>query len=68
MNPQILNYKQQILENIQTLEKLCTEYLAIAENIPEDKLIVYSLGDQPIYDAVFLSVGESFYSEMRRIV
>lgn len=66
MDSQILNYKQQILEHIQTLETLCTEYLAIAENTPEDELIVYELGSKPIHDEIFCKVGESFYAEMRR--
>jgi hypothetical protein len=66
MNNQIFTYKQQILSHIQALEKLCTEYLAITDNIPDDEVIVYSLGSKPIYDEVFLKVGESFYRQMKK--
>jgi hypothetical protein len=63
MNPQIETYKQQILENIQTLEKLCSNYWEVAKDVPEEDLIVYELGNQDIYNAVFGSVFEYFHSE-----
>lgn len=60
MNTQIESYKEQILENVQTLEKLCNEYWLVAKDAPED-MQLFELGSKDIYDGAFQSVFEVFH-------